>query len=62
MDNKNIFNFPLLYSWVNMYTGESRWLSMEDGNQLKEKDDYWECDEQQKPIPIYPDSWIPEDF
>ena len=50
-----MFDFPLLYLFVNTYTGDSKWLSLEDGNNL---DEYWELDPMQKPIPIYPDSWI----
>lgn len=50
-----MLNFPLLYLFVNTYTGESKWLSIEDGNSLG---GYWELDPTQKPIPIYPDSWI----
>lgn len=34
-----MFNFPLLYLFVNTYTGESKWLSLEEGNNLG---GYWE--------------------
>lgn len=47
--------FPLLYLFVNTYTGESKWLPLEEGVNLN---GYWEQDITQKPIPIYPDSWI----
>lgn len=50
-----MFDFPLLYLFVNTYTGDSKWLSLEKGNSLGE---YWELDSTQKPIPIYLDSWI----
>ena len=50
-----MFDFPLLYLFVNTYTGDSKWLSLEEGNSLGE---YWELDLTQKPVPIYPDSWI----
>jgi hypothetical protein len=49
-----MFNFPLLYLFVNLYTGESKWLPLEEGNALG---GYWEKDPTQKPIPVYPDSW-----
>ena len=50
-----MFDFPLLYLFVNTYTGDSKWLSLEDGDSLSE---YWELDFTQKSISIYPDSWI----
>lgn len=46
--------FPKLYLFVNTYTGECKWLSLEDGNEL---DDYWELDSVQAPISIYPESF-----
>ena len=52
---RKMFNFPLLYLFVNLYTGESKWLPLEEGNNLG---GYWEQDPTQKPIPVYPDSWI----
>lgn len=50
-----MFDFPLLYLFVNLYTGDSKWCSLEEGNSLGE---YWEQDLTQKPIPVYPDNWI----
>ena len=50
-----MFNFSLLYLFVNTYTGEAKWLSLEEGNSLG---GYWEQDLTQKPIPVYPDNWI----
>lgn len=50
-----MFNFPLLYLFVNTYTGESKWLSLEEGNNLG---GYWERDPTQKPVTIYPNNWI----
>jgi hypothetical protein len=50
-----MFNFPLLYLFVNLYTGESKWLPLEEGNALG---GYWEKDPTQKPITVYPDSWV----
>lgn len=50
-----MFNFPLLYLFVNLYTGESKWCSLEEGANLGE---YWEQDPTQKPIPVYPNNWI----
>ena len=52
---KNTMDFPLLYLFVNLYTGESKWLPLEEGNALG---GYWEQDPTQKPIKAYPDSWI----
>lgn len=37
-----MFNFPLLYLFVNLYTGESKWCSLEEGANLGE---YWEQDQ-----------------
>ena len=51
----NAENALLLYLFVNLYTGDSKWCSLEEGNNLGE---YWEQDPTQKPIPVYPDSWI----
>ena len=53
--NTTMFDFSLLYLFVNLYTGDSKWCSLEEGNNLGE---YWEQDPTQKPIPVYPDSWI----
>ena len=50
----NIFDFPLLYLFVNTYTGESKWLPLEEGNNLGE---YWEQDPTQAPIKEYPESF-----
>lgn len=50
-----MMGFPLLYLFVNTYTGESKWLPLKDGTNLG---GYWEQDLTQKPIPVYPDSWI----
>ena len=50
-----MFDFPLLYLFVNLYTGESKWCSLKEGNYLGE---YWEQDPTQKPITVYPDGWI----
>lgn len=50
-----MFNFPLLYLFVNTYTGESKWLSLEEGSNL---DEDWEKDPTQKPIPVYPKNWV----
>ena len=50
-----MFDFPLLYLFINLYTGDSKWCSLEEGNNLGE---YWEQDPTQKPIAVYPDSWI----
>ena len=50
-----MFDFPLLYLFVNRYTGESKWCSLKDGNNL---DEDWEKDPTQKPITIYPGSWM----
>ena len=50
----NIFNFPMLYLFVNTYTGESKWLSLEEGNNLG---GYWEQDPTQAPIKEYPESF-----
>ena len=50
-----MFNFPLLYLFVNTYTGESKWCSLEEGSNLNED---WERDPTQKPITVYPDDWI----
>lgn len=50
-----MFNFPLLYLFVNTYTGESKWCSIEEGNNLNED---WKKDPTQKPVQIYPDNWI----
>lgn len=54
-NNVPMMGFPLLYLFVNTYTGESKWLPLEDGTNL---DEYWERDPDQKPIPVYPYSWI----
>lgn len=50
-----VSEFIKLYLFVNLYTGESKWLPLEEGMNLGE---YWEQDPTQKPIPVYPDSWI----
>lgn len=50
-----MIGFTLLYLFINLYTGESKWLPLEEGNNLG---GYWEQDPTQKPIPVYPDSWI----
>ena len=50
-----MFNFPLLYLFVNTYTGESKWCSLEEESNLNED---WERDPTQKPIPVYPNDWI----
>ena len=50
-----MFDFPLIYLFINLYTGASNWCSLAEGNQLGE---YWEQDTTQKPIPVYPDDWI----
>lgn len=50
-----MFDFPLLYLFVNLYTGDSKWLSLEEGSNL---DKNWEQDTTQKPITVYPNSWI----
>ena len=55
LNNNTMFDFPLLYLFVNLYTGDSKWCSLEEGNNLGE---YWEQDITQKPIPVYPDDWI----
>lgn len=52
---EKMFNFPLPYLFVNTYTGESKWLSLEEGSNL---DEDWEQDPTQKPIPVYPENWI----
>ena len=50
-----MFDFPLLYLFVILYTGESKWCSLEEGNYL---DEDWEQDPTQKPITVYTDNWI----
>lgn len=50
-----MMGFQLLHLFVNTYTGESKWLPLEDGTNLG---GYWEQDTTQKPISVYPDSWI----
>lgn len=53
--------FPLLYLFVNLYTGESKWLSLEEGNALGGD---WEAIKHDEPRvrqllkALY---WIPED-
>jgi hypothetical protein len=39
-------NYTFVYLFVNTYTGECRWLSLEDGNEL---DNCWELDPNQAP-------------
>lgn len=51
----SMMGFPLLYLFGNTYTGETKWLPLEEGNALG---GYWELDSNQKPIPIYPDDWV----
>lgn len=50
-----MFDFPLLYLFVNLYTGDSKWCSLEEGSYL---DENWEQDTTQKPITVYPNNWI----
>ena len=50
-----MYGFPLLYLFVNLYTGDTKWCSLEEGINLG---GYWEQDPTQKPIPVYSDSWI----
>lgn len=47
-----------LYQFINTYTGESKWLPMNEGQKLIAEDDYWELDNTQKPISIYDESML----
>ena len=46
----NIFGTPELFLVVNTYSGESRWLPLNEATELIQKDEYWEIDSSQKPI------------
>lgn len=53
--SSNTFNLPIVYLYVNTYTGETKYLSLEEGESLG---GYWERDPTASPQKIYPDSWV----
>lgn len=48
--SSNIFNFPVVYLYVNTYTGETKYLSLEEGESLG---GYWERETQRLPHKKY---------
>lgn len=47
------FSKNILYLFVNTYNGDTKWLTMEDGQKLINEDGYWELDSSQAPFQVY---------
>lgn len=46
----NLFGTQDYYPVVNTYTGECKWLPLEEALELESSDNYWEIDHSRSPI------------